>query len=253
MDGLMRLDGKVAVVTGASRGLGRAMALALARAGADLVLAARSAAGLAQTRADVEALGRRALAVPADVTRWEDMENLARATADAFGRADVLVNNSGIAVEKPLLDMDPQEWEQIFATNVHGVFYGCRAFGPLLVQQGGGSVINIASAFAVMGVPHVTGYCASKAAVVQFTRALAVEWARHRIRVNAIAPGYVETDMNASVRADAALLDRLLRQVPLRRMGRPEELDPLVVYLASDASAYMTGEVLFLDGGMSVR
>ena len=253
MDDAFRLDGRVAVVTGASRGLGKAIALALAGAGADLVLAARSREALDQTAADVEQRGRRALVVPTDVTRWDAMQRLAEAATSEYGRVDVLVNNSGIVLEGPLLEADPADWHRVIDTNLHGVFYGCRAFGPLMVRGGGGSVVNVASVFGEMGVPNVVSYCTSKAAVAHFTRSLAVEWARHNIRVNAVAPGYFETDMNADYRGQQAGLEAMQRQVPLRRLGRAEELGPLVVYLASDASAYMTGEVILLDGGMAAR
>lgn len=249
----LALDGRVAAVTGASRGLGRAIAVALAEAGADLVLGARSPAGLEETAADVERSGRRALVMPTDVTRWEDVDRLARAAEDTFGQVDVLVNNSGIVVEKPLLETDPADWRRVIDTNLHGVFYGCRAFGPLMVRQGGGVVVNVASVFGAMGVPNVISYCASKAAVAHFTRCLAIEWARHKIRVNAVAPGYFETEMNVQLRSDAGALERTERQVPLHRFGRPEEIGPLAVYLASDASAYMTGEVIYLDGGLGAR
>ncbi len=253
MDAMFKLDGRVAVVTGASRGLGKAIALALAGAGADLVLAARTREALDETAGEVERLGCRALAVPTDVTRWEDMQHLAEATDGEYGRVDVLVNNSGIVVEGPLLETDPADWHRVVDTNLHGVFYGCRALGPLMVRGGGGSVVNVGSVFGEMGVPNVVGYCTSKAAVAHFTRALAVEWARHRIRVNAVAPGYFATDMNADLRQDSRGLEYLQKQIPLRRLGRPEELGPLVVYLASEASAYMTGEVILLDGGMAAR
>jgi NAD(P)-dependent dehydrogenase (short-subunit alcohol dehydrogenase family) len=248
-----RLDGRVAAVTGASRGLGRAIALALAEAGADLVLAARSREGLEETAATVGRHGRRALVQPADVTRWDDVERLARSALDEYGRIDVLVNNSGVVGEGPLLETSPEDWHRVVDTNLHGVFYGCRAFGPIMVRQGGGVVVNVASVFGAMGVPNVVSYSASKAAVAHFTRCLAVEWARHKIRVNAVAPGYFETDMNAAYRARPGGLERIQQQVPLRRIGRPDELGPLVVYLASDAAAYMTGEVIYLDGGLAAR
>ena len=253
MDDAFRLDGRVAVVTGASRGLGKAIALTLAGAGADVVLAARSREALDQVAQEVAQHRRRALVVPTDVTRWEEMERLAAVTEETYGRVDVLVNNSGIVVEGPLLEADPADWHRVIDTNLHGVFYGCRALGPLMVRGGGGSVINVASVFGQMGVPNVISYCTSKAAVAHFTRCLAVEWARHQIRVNAVAPGYFETDINAELRSDPRGLEFMERQVPLRRLGRPDELGPLIVYLASDASAYMTGEVVTLDGGISAR
>lgn len=253
MDERFSLAGRVAVVTGASRGLGRAVALALAKAGADLALAARSAEGLAETAAAVRDLGRRALVVPTDVTNWDEVQHLARDVEVTYGRADVLVNNAGVLVERPLLETEVDEWRRVFDTNLHGIFYCCQAFGRLMVRQGYGSVINMSSAFSVMAVPNLVSYCTSKAAISHFTRTLAMEWAPYNIRVNAIAPGYIESEMNAELRTHPERLERVLRRIPMRRMGQAEEIGPLVVYLASDASAYMTGEVILLDGGMAAR
>ncbi|HEX6666369.1 MAG TPA: 3-oxoacyl-ACP reductase family protein [Solirubrobacterales bacterium] len=247
------LDGKVALVTGGNRGLGRGMALALAEAGADVALGARDQASLDAVADEVRALGRRALAVSTDVTSSAAVDALVAGAVEQLGGLDVLVNNSGVLHPQPLIETSDEDWDRVIATNVRGNFLCCRAAGRVFKQRGAGKVINIASNFAYMGVPGFVSYCSSKAAVVAFTRALAVEWAPLNVQVNAIAPGYFESDMNAELRADEELLKRTLRQIPQRRMGQPQELGPLVVYLASAASDFMTGETLLLDGGQAAR
>jgi 2-deoxy-D-gluconate 3-dehydrogenase len=247
----LRLDGRVAVVTGASRGLGRAMALALAEAGADVALAARSKPDLEETAHQVERLGRRALAIPTDVRLLAEVETLVAQTRGLLGRLDVLVNNSGVAQVTPLAEMTPADWERVLDTNLTGVFNGCRAVASHFLAARSGKVINIASVLGAVGLPGYAAYCASKGGVIAFTRALAVEWARHNVQVNAIAPGWFVTDMNAGAFANEKVRERLLRDVPMRRTGRVEEIGPLVVYLASSASDYMTGQTIFLDGGHS--
>jgi 2-deoxy-D-gluconate 3-dehydrogenase len=245
----LRLDGKAALVTGASRGLGRAMAAALAEAGADVGLVARTEADLRDTAQLVRACGRRAVVETADVRRVEDVERAVEAVREAFGRLDILVNNSGVAVVKPLVETSPDEWREVLETNLTGSFLFCRAAGRTLVAQRHGKVINVASVVGALGLPGYAAYSASKGGLIALTRTLAVEWARHNIQVNAIAPGWFLTPMNAHAFADARLGERLLRDVPARRVGQPDELGPLVVYLASSASDFMTGEVVVIDGG----
>ena len=247
----MTLAGKVAVVTGASRGLGRAMAVALAEAGADLALAARSKPDLEETAHLVERVGRRALVVPTDVTSYPAVEALMHSALGALGRLDVVVNNSGVARVAPFVEWAPDEWRALLDVNLGGVFNGCRAAAAHLMAQRAGKVINVSSMLGAVGLPGYTIYSATKGAIVAFTRTLGVEWARHNIQVNAIAPGWFETDMSAPAfdSGDTRLADRLLRDVPARRRGRPEEIGPLAVYLASPASDFMTGQTSYWDGG----
>ena len=247
----LRLDGRVAIVTGASRGLGRAMALALAEAGADVAVAARSAPDLAETAGAIEKLGRRTVVVPTDVTVYAQVEALVERTATTLGRLDILVNNSGIATILPVAEMPPEDFRRTVEVNLVGVFNGCRAAAGRLIAQKSGKIVNLASVLGAAGMAGYAAYSASKGGVIALTRTLAVEWARYNIQVNAMAPGWFVTDMNSQAFADAKVRERLLRDVPARRTGRLEEIGPLVVYLASSASDYMTGQTVFLDGGHS--
>jgi 2-deoxy-D-gluconate 3-dehydrogenase len=245
------LEGKIAVVTGASRGLGRAIAVALAGAGAGIALAARSKVDLEETAHLVSGTGGRALVVPTDVTRYAEVEALMQRAVATLGGLHIVVNNSGVARPGPLADATPEDWRQVLDVNLTGVFHGCRAAAGHLIARGAGKVINVASVLGAVGLPGYAIYAASKGGVIAFTRALGVEWARHAIQVNAIAPGWFVTDMNEAAFADAPVRERLIRDVPARRTGRLDEIGPLAVYLASAASDFMTGQTLFLDGGHS--
>ena len=247
----MSLAGRVAVVTGASRGLGRAIALALAEAGADVALAARAKRDLEDTGALVQRAGRRALVAPTDVARYAEVEALMGRAVRELGRLDIVVNNAGVAKVAPLAEMTPDDWRFMVDANLTGVFNGCRAAAPHLIAQKSGKVINVASVLGQVGLPGYTIYAATKGGVIALTRALGVEWARHGIQVNAIAPGWFATDMTDPAFSDPRINERLTRDIPMRRIGRPEEIGPLAVYLASDASAFMTGQTIFLDGGHS--
>jgi NAD(P)-dependent dehydrogenase (short-subunit alcohol dehydrogenase family) len=251
--GTQTLAGKTAIVTGAGRGIGRAMAVALAGAGADVALAARSKDQLDAVAAEITALGRRAIAVPTDVTDAAAVQALVDATVDQLGGLDVLVNNSGVIDSSPLLEQDHEVWDRVMDTNVRGTYLATRAVGAHMVAQGSGKIVNIASNFAFKGVANHAAYCASKAAIVSFTRSMAVEWARHGVQVNALAPGYFATDLNAELRADPDGLAKVLRAVPARRMGEPAELSAWLLLLAGPASDFMTGETIVVDGGQTAR
>jgi 2-deoxy-D-gluconate 3-dehydrogenase len=194
----------------------------------------------------------RTLALPTDVASYPAVERLMAQTANALGGLDIVVNNAGIARVAPLAEAPLDDWQAVLDVNLSGVFYGCRAAAPHLIRQKAGKVINLASVLAAVALPGYTMYAATKGAVISLTRTLAVEWARHNIQVNAIAPGWFVTDMNEAAFADPAIHGRLTRDIPARRTGRPEEIGPLAVYLASPGSEFMTGQTIFLDGGQTV-
>jgi NAD(P)-dependent dehydrogenase (short-subunit alcohol dehydrogenase family) len=246
------LAGKVAIVTGAGRGLGRTMAQALNEAGARVVVASRTSEELDSFVTEAESQGLEALAVPTDVTDERAVERLVARAIETYGQIDIVLNNSGIVDTVPLLDQEPEAWDRVISTNLRSVYLLTRAAGRHMVERKAGKIINIASNFAFMGIANHAAYGASKAAVVAFTKSMAIEWAKHGIRVNAIAPGYFATDLNASMRSDEAMTERVIRAIPARRMGSPAELKPWVLLLAGPESDYMTGEVIVIDGGQSV-
>jgi NAD(P)-dependent dehydrogenase (short-subunit alcohol dehydrogenase family) len=247
------LHGNVAIVTGAGRGLGRSIARALADAGAAVTVAARTGTELDEFVSEVKAAGGQALACPTDITDEAAVEHMVEATVATFGRVDVLVNNSGIVASTPLVEQSADEWDRVIATNLRGTFLATRAVGRHLLAQGSGKVINIASNFALQGVANHAAYSSSKAAVIAFTRSMAIEWAHRNVQVNAIAPGYFATPLNAELRADADAMAKVVRAIPARRMGEADELKPWLLLLAGAASNFMTGEVIVIDGGQSVR
>ncbi len=245
----MSLEGKVAIVTGSGRGLGKAMAIALAQAGADLVVISRTGAQIEETARTIEDMGRKVLAFRADVTIPDEVDEVVKQTMDLFGRIDILVNNVGGAVVKALQEMSVEEWRNILDTNLTSLFLFCKAVGPHMIARRKGKIINIASTYGASGEAGWVAHSASKGGVIQFTKALAVEWAKHNIQVNAIGPGIFATEMMAPILEDETLGYLRRMRVPLGREGRPDELGPLVVYLASSASDFMTGETIFIDGG----
>ncbi|HEY0187609.1 MAG TPA: 2-dehydro-3-deoxy-D-gluconate 5-dehydrogenase KduD [Cellulomonas sp.] len=250
---LFRLDGRVAVVTGAGRGLGQGYALALAQAGADVVLVDRTASD--ETVDAVRALGRRAEQVVCDLgaATPEELHALVQRVAADHGRLDVLVNNAGIIRRAPAVDHPAADWDQVLAVNLDAVFHLCQAAGRVMLAQGSGSIINIASMLSFQGGVLVPGYTASKHAVAGLTKAFANEWAAGGVTVNAIAPGYMATDNTAPLRADAEREKAIADRIPAGRWGTAQDLMGAVVYLASDASRYVNGAVLPVDGGWLVR
>jgi 2-deoxy-D-gluconate 3-dehydrogenase len=243
----------VALVTGASRGIGRAIALAVAEAGADVALAGRTEASLCELAAEIEGRSRRAIAVAADVTSEDSVRRLFARVAETLGPIDLLVNNAGVIDHAPVVDASLDAWRRVLDTNVTGTFLCTREAGAHMLPQGRGKIVNIASNMAFFGVPGFAAYCASKAAIVNFTRAVALEWAGHGVQVNAIAPGYVETDMNALLRDDEAGTARVLRRIPAGRMATPDEIAQLAVFLLTPAADFVIGETVICDGGEIAR
>ena len=246
------LTGRTAVVTGSPRGLGRAFARALAEAGADVVVVGRDAAAAADVEQELAALGRRSLTVLGDVTVRADVEHVLARAVEAFGRVDVLVNNAGTCIHRPALDVTDEEWRGAVGVNLDGLWIASQVFGRHMVEAGGGSIVNIGSmSAAIVNRPQwQPAYNASKAAVHHLTRSLAAEWAPLGVRVNALAPGYMHTDM-APVH-EPRFQRYWIEDAPQQRVGEPDELGPAIVFLASDASSFMTGSVLTIDGGYSV-
>ena len=244
------LTGKTAVVTGGGTGLGEAAARALAEAGASLVLCGRRLDHLEKVASEIQSAGGRALPIVTDVARREDVEAMASEALKAFGKVDILVNNAGINIVKPFLKLTEEEWDAVLNTNLKGCFYCCQALGKGMVEQRSGSIINMVSVFGLRGFMNLSPYIASKGAIVQLTKALAVEWARHNVRVNAIAPSYIKTEMTKrDIESDEKVLQFNLSKIPMRRGGEPEELAGIVVFLASEASSFVTGETIAVDGG----
>jgi NAD(P)-dependent dehydrogenase (short-subunit alcohol dehydrogenase family) len=252
MDQPFSLEGRTAFVTGASRGIGRSIALALGKAGAAVACAARALDQVESAAAEIESAGGRARALRLDVTLGVQIIGALREAESALGPIDILVNNAGVTLEKKTVDVTDEDWDAVLATNLTAMFRCARAVAPGMIERGRGKVINVGSMYGRLGVPRYAAYCASKAAVDGLTRSLAAEWARHGIQVNCLAPGYMNTDIPRAAMADPETRERFLSKVPARRLGEPAEAAALAVYLASPASDFMTGQTVYLDGGQTM-
>jgi NAD(P)-dependent dehydrogenase (short-subunit alcohol dehydrogenase family) len=246
------LAGEAALVTGASSGIGRHLARLLAAAGARVALAARRLDRLTEAARDIEAEGGRAVAIALDVTRADSIAAAVTAAEEAIGPLSLLVNNAGVSVAKPVLEHSEADWDHVLDTNLKGAWLAAQHFARHLVaQQRPGRIVNIASVLGLRTIAHVPAYCAAKAGLIHLTRVLAMEFARHRILVNALAPGYLETDLNREfLQSDAGR--RLAARIPLRRVAQLDDLDGAMLLLASPAGAYITGAVIPVDGGHGV-
>ena len=245
------LTGKVAVVTGTSRGLGQYMGRALARAGADLVITSRRLDDLDEFRKEIESLGRRALPLALDVRDRDSIEAMAADALAHYGKVDILVNNAGCNVRKPALEVTWDDWDLILETNLRGTFFVSQAIARSMVERKYGRVINIGSVTSVAGYAGLAPYCASRGGTKQLTMSLADDWGVHGITVNCLAPGWFKTAQNAVLYEQEEWLKYLCDRIPLKRPGQPRDLDGAVVFLASDASEYVTGQTLLVDGGIS--
>ena len=249
MTDLFDLTGRVALVTGASQGLGRRFAQVLASHGAAVGLAARQAPKLEDLRAAIAAAGGRAACVALDVTDTAAIERALDQVEDALGPVEILVNNAGVAVSRGVLEQTEADWDRVVGTNLKGAFFTAQAVAKRMVACGGGTIVNIASVLALDVVGHLAPYAAAKGGLWQLTRSMALELARHGVRVNALAPGYIETEINRDFLATEAG-ERMKKRIPQRRFGTPEDLDGALLLLASDASRYMTGSIIVIDGGL---
>jgi 2-deoxy-D-gluconate 3-dehydrogenase len=250
---LFDLTGKTAFVTGASRGIGRAMAAALADAGADVAVVARTAAGLADVADDVTAAGRRAVVIPADVTDEASVTAAVGAAIDELGHVDIVINNAGGSnFMVGFRDLRISGWEKLIRLNLTSAVYVCHAFADHLLGRGSGSVINVASVAGVASAPLLTPYGAAKAGLISLTKSLAVEWAGSGVRVNALCPGWTATELNRNLWEDPQAGPATVATVPMRRWARAEEMAGPAVFLASDAASYLTGQTIVVDGGQTV-
>lgn len=247
--GLFDLHGKVAIVTGGNKGLGKTIALTLAEAGADVAIVGRSRELNEQTVAEIRQLGRNAIGYSIDLYHIPAIHTLVQEVKDQFGRLDILVNNAGTSNTKRATEITEADWDHVMDLNVKSLFFCCQAAAKVMIDQGYGKIINIASIAGAVGDVGISPYTASKGAVINLTRSLALEWVRHGIHVNAIGPAYIKTDLNAGQLENPKVLDKIVGKTPMRRLGQADELSGTVLLLASDASSYITGQTFFVDGG----
>ncbi len=244
------LNGKVAIITGGGRGLGRTMALALADAGADVVVTDLLISGAKEVADEILLKRRRSLSIKADVSKPMQVQRIVTKVMDRFGSADILVNNAGINIISPAEDFAVEDWNKVLSINLTGVFLCAQAFGRIMIKQGKGKIINIASVAGMVGTPHnAAAYNSTKAGVINLTRSLAIEWGKYNINVNAIAPGMIETELTKKRLENKEYYNYWIDRTPLRRVGKPEDLIGAVIYLSSEASNWLTGHTIVIDGG----
>ncbi len=246
------LAGKVAVVTGSSRGIGKGIALMFAEAGADVVVCSRDTDGrLEPTAEEIRKLGRRSLAIKTDVTQEAELENLVRKAKDEFGAIDILVNNAAAAVRAPVMEQSEEDWDKVVDTNLKSYFLCSRAVGRVMIEQKRGNIINISSARGIKGAPGRVGYSVAKAGVIMLTRVLALEFVQYNIRVNAIAPGWIMTELTAPQWKNPKIRKEIDATIPMGRWASADEMASVALFLASDMSGYVTGQTLAADGGIT--
>ena len=252
MSELFDLTGRVAIVTGTSRGLGQYFARALARAGADLVLTSRDRTTLEPFEAEIAALGRRSVSLDLDVRDHGSIQKMVSAASDFFGRIDILVNNAGCNVRKPAVEITWDDWNLVLDTNLRGTFFVAQAVARRMIERGYGRIINLGSVTSVAGYAGLGPYGASRGGIRQLTMSLADDWGKYGVTVNCLAPGWFRTAQNKVMYEDTEWVEYLKERIPLKRPGQPDDLDGAVVFLASEASCYVTGQTLLVDGGISI-
>lgn len=246
------LEGKVAVVTGGSRGIGRAIALGLARAGADVIATGRNPRNVQQISEEIRGMGRNTMAIPADMARKEEIDKLMSMVEERCERIDILVNSAGInTVFECAENVAEKDWDEILNVNLKGLFLCCQAAGRVMIRQKSGKIINITSVNGLAGAYRAVPYCTSKAGIIMLTKCLAIDWVRHNVQVNAIGPGLIDTDLTRDLQENKHLMERMLQRIPQRRFGRPDEVVGMALLLASDMSSFITGQTFFVDGGFT--
>lgn len=245
----MNLSDKVAIVTGGSKGLGRGMAFALAEAGADVAVASRTLSALKEVSQKIKDKGRRSLPVELDVCNLSSINRMVERVVDEFEKIDILVNNAGMNIRKPTIEVTEEDWNRIVNTNLKGAFFCAQAVGKVMIKQRRGKIINIGSLTSKVAFPNMVAYAVSRGGIVMLTKSLAIEWAQYNINVNAIGPGYFKTSQTAPLFADKQWVEETLEKIPLGKTGLPEDLGGTAVFLASEASDYITGQMIFVDGG----
>jgi NAD(P)-dependent dehydrogenase (short-subunit alcohol dehydrogenase family) len=248
---LFDLSEKVAIVTGASRGLGQYFARALAKSGADLVITSRDLSSLTEFKQEIESLGRKALPVQLDLLSQSDIENMVRMAINEYGKIDILVNNAGLNIRRPSTDVSQQDWDTVLNTNLKGSFFCAQAAAREMIKRKHGRIINVGSCTCVFGMEGIAPYTASRGAILSMTRSLAAEWGKFGITVNVLAPGWFKTAQNAVLYENKEWVDYITNRIPLNRPGQPHDLDGTVIFLASDASEYITGQIILVDGGFT--
>ncbi len=247
----LNLAGKTAIITGAGRGIGKAIALKLAEAGADIVPVSRTLDEIEAVAEEARRMGRQALPLTMDVTKQDDIDSMVEKAVAKFSKIDILINNAGVTVKKPSEDVTEEDWDRILNTNLKGVFFCAQKVGMQMIKQNKGAIVNMASIASRVAITNSVVYCVSKGGVLQLTRVLAIEWAKHNIRVNAIGPAYIETPLTAGLLNNPELLQTIKARTPMGRIGKPDEISEAALFLASDAASYITGEILYIDGGLN--
>jgi 2-deoxy-D-gluconate 3-dehydrogenase len=247
------LSGKVAIVTGAGRGMGFHIALALAKYGADIVVCSRTVPELKRVGAEIEKIGRRALVHEMDVTNISEIHTMVERAVNAFGHIDILVNNAGVNITQWAVDVTEETWDRVLDTNLKALFFCAQAVGRVMIRQKKGKIINISSQTGTVAIPQRAAYCSSKGGVNQLTKLLAIEWAQYNINVNAIAPTFIETPFTKPMFEKEGFREYVLGNIPLGRVGKPEDVTGAVIYLASEASNLVTGHILLVDGGWTAH
>jgi gluconate 5-dehydrogenase len=248
---LFDLSGKVAIVTGTSRGLGQYFGRALAKAGADLVITSRDISRLTEFKQEIESLGRKALPVQLDVLSQDDIENMVSMAMKEYGKIDILVNNAGLNIRRPSTEFSQQDWDTVLDTNLKGSFFCAQAVAKEMIKRNYGRIINVGSCTCVFGMEGIVPYTASRGAILSMTRSLAAEWGKFGITVNVLAPGWFKTAQNAVLYENKEWVEYITNRIPLNRPGLPNDLDGTVIFLASDASEYITGQIVLVDGGFT--